>query len=59
VAIPLERITTSEAGRLAKRPAYSVLSHDRLTSLGLALPHWKDALTRSMRAPARPVGVSS
>lgn len=39
-------ITTQQAGRLAKRPPYSVLSADRLESLGFALPEWRQALTR-------------
>ena len=39
-------ITTEQAGRLAKRPAYSVLSSDRLSSLGAALPEWSQALQR-------------
>jgi len=39
-------IMTEQAGRLAKRPAYSVLSPDRLVSLGLGLPEWNQALAR-------------
>jgi dTDP-4-dehydrorhamnose reductase len=39
-------ITTEQAGRLAKRPPYSVLSPDRLVSLGLGLPEWSQALAR-------------
>ncbi len=39
-------ITTQQAGRLAKRPPYSVLSSTRLVSLGLMLPEWNQALTR-------------
>ena len=39
-------ITTGQAGRLAKRPAYSVLSGERLASLGRALPDWRQALKR-------------
>jgi len=39
-------ITTEQAGRLARRPSYSVLSPDRLASLGLALPEWSQALAR-------------
>ena len=39
-------ITTEQAGRLAKRPPYSVLSSDRLSSLGVALPEWSQALQR-------------
>lgn len=39
-------ITTEQAGRLAKRPPYSVLSPDRLVSLGLGLSEWNHALAR-------------
>lgn len=48
LSVPVLPITTAQAGRLAKRPAYSVLSSDRLSSLGLTLPHWKDALKQFM-----------
>ena len=48
-------ITTAQAGRLAKRPAYSVLSHDRFASRYAALPDWHDALTRFMKHAADPV----
>jgi dTDP-4-dehydrorhamnose reductase len=47
-AVPVLPITTAQAGRLAKRPTYSVLSLGRLTALGLDLPHWKQALSRFM-----------
>jgi dTDP-4-dehydrorhamnose reductase len=43
---PVLPITTGQAGRLAKRPAYSVLSGERLASLGRALPDWRQALKR-------------
>jgi dTDP-4-dehydrorhamnose reductase len=39
-------IMTEQAGRLAKRPPYSVLSPDRSVSLGLELPEWNQALAR-------------
>ena len=42
-------ITTAQAGRLAKRPAYSVLSQDRLARICGPLPHWQDALGRFMK----------
>jgi dTDP-4-dehydrorhamnose reductase len=43
--VPVEPITTSQLNRAAPRPAYSVLSNDRLRQLGLPpLPHWRDAL---------------
>ncbi len=51
-------ITTEQAGRLAKRPSYSVLSPDRLASLGLALPEWKQALARFAKVARMPLGYS-
>ena len=48
-------ITTAQAGRLAKRPSYSVLSQDRFASRYAALPDWRDALTRFMKLAADPV----
>lgn len=44
--LPVHPISTQEANRSAKRPAYSVLSNDALARTGLALPHWKDALAK-------------
>lgn len=46
LAVPVLPITTGQAGRLAKRPAYSVLSGERLALLGRALPDWRQALKR-------------
>lgn len=48
-------ITTAQAGRLAKRPPYSVLSQDRFASRHAALPDWHDALTRFVKHAAAPV----
>lgn len=45
-------ITTTQAGRLAKRPSYSVLSHDRFRSHYSPLPDWHDALSRFMKYAA-------
>ena len=42
-------ISTAQAGRLAKRPAYSVLSQERFASHFKPLPPWQDALTRYMK----------
>jgi dTDP-4-dehydrorhamnose reductase len=49
-------ITTAQAARPAKRPVYSVLSHDRFAARYEPLPHWQDALARFMRhgAPVLP-----
>jgi dTDP-4-dehydrorhamnose reductase len=41
-------ITTAQAGRLARRPPYSVLASARLESLRRPLPHWHDALGRCL-----------
>jgi dTDP-4-dehydrorhamnose reductase len=48
-------ITTAQAGRLAKRPSYSVLSHERFAGRYAALPGLQDALTRFMKHAADPV----
>ena len=42
-------ISTAQAGRLARRPAYSVLAQERLATLGQPLPHWQEALARYMK----------
>src|SRR6185312_4445948 len=49
-------IMTEQAGRLAKRPPYSVLSPDRLLSLGHALPEWSQALARFAGVAHMPLG---
>lgn len=46
--VPVEPIPTSEMPRPAKRPAYSVLSTDRLHQLGFRMPAWQDGLQRFM-----------
>jgi dTDP-4-dehydrorhamnose reductase len=48
-------ITTAQAGRPAKRPAYSVLSHDRFASHYSALPAWQDALSRFLKRVSQPL----
>ena len=45
-------ITTAQAGRLARRPAYSVLAQGRLGTVRALLPHWQDALARFMKEAA-------
>ena len=52
---PVLPITTLQAGRLAKRPQYSVLSDSRCASLGIVLPEWSQALARFATGP----GLSS
>ena len=46
--------TTSDAfPRPAKRPAYSVLGHDRWAASGVAVqPHWHDQLEEALKRPA-------
>ena len=46
LSIPVRPITTAQAGRLARRPAYSVLAPGRLATVRALLPHWQDALAR-------------
>jgi dTDP-4-dehydrorhamnose reductase len=41
---PISPITSDQAGRLAARPAYSVLSPKALASYGIALRSWKEAV---------------
>ncbi|HET8722139.1 MAG TPA: dTDP-4-dehydrorhamnose reductase [Nitrospira sp.] len=48
-------ITTAQAGRPAKRPAYSVLSHERYARQYPALPHWQDALSRFIKRVSQPL----
>jgi dTDP-4-dehydrorhamnose reductase len=56
-------ITTAQAARLAKRPAYSVLSQERFATQYAPLPDWQDALARFLRhvsssvLPARSPGA--
>ncbi|MBN1295358.1 dTDP-4-dehydrorhamnose reductase [bacterium] len=45
--IPVEPVTTEAFPRPARRPLYSVLSTDRLTSiLGVSMPGWQNAVDR-------------
>jgi dTDP-4-dehydrorhamnose reductase len=50
LSIPVRPITTAQAGRLARRPPYSVLAPGRLATVRTLLPHWEDALARFMKA---------
>jgi dTDP-4-dehydrorhamnose reductase len=54
-AAAVRPITSAQAARVAKRPAYSVLSCDRFTARYYPLPEWQDALARFVRHVARPV----
>lgn len=55
LSTPVRPITTAQAGRLAKRPAYSVLAQGRLGTVRALLPHWQDALARFMKMVPRQV----
>jgi dTDP-4-dehydrorhamnose reductase len=50
LSTPVRPITTAQAGRLARRPAYSVLAQGRLGTVRAMLPHWQDALARFIQA---------
>ena len=54
LSIPVRPITTAQAGRLARRPAYSVLAQGRLGTVRALLPHWQDALARFMKEAPHP-----
>ena len=53
LSTPVRPITTEQAGRLARRPPYSVLAPGRLGRVRALLPHWKDALARFMKETPR------
>ncbi len=45
IDISVKPITSKQFGATAQRPAHSVLSCERLTSVtGMTMPHWRDAL---------------
>jgi dTDP-4-dehydrorhamnose reductase len=48
-AAAVRPISTAQAARLAKRPPYSVLSHERFATQYSSLPEWQDALARFLR----------
>lgn len=54
LSIPVRPITTAQAGRHARRPAYSVLAPGRLATVRALLPHWQDALARFMKEAPHP-----
>jgi dTDP-4-dehydrorhamnose reductase len=53
LSTPVRPITTAQAGRLARRPAYSVLAQGRLSTVRALLPHWQDTLGRFMSFASR------
>jgi dTDP-4-dehydrorhamnose reductase len=48
--VPVRAIPTRELPRPAARPAYGVLGLERARSLGLELPHWREALAAYLDA---------
>jgi dTDP-4-dehydrorhamnose reductase len=54
LSTPVRPITTAQAGRLAKRPAYSVLAPGRLGTVRALLPNWQGALARFMKEVPHP-----
>jgi dTDP-4-dehydrorhamnose reductase len=53
--VAVRPISTAEAGRPAKRPAYSVLSQNRFARHFSPLPDWHDALSRFTKRVSHPV----
>jgi dTDP-4-dehydrorhamnose reductase len=54
-SVAVRPITTAQAARPAKRPAYSVLSQSRFLTRCAALPDWRDALKRFVSHVPNPV----
>jgi len=55
----IKPVTTAEFPRLARRPAYSILSPDSLHAYNIRMPEWQDALRRYLgHSPAAaPVAI--
>ena len=51
----VQPITTAQAGRLARRPVYSVLSQERFATHWSPLPPWQNALSRFVKRVPHPV----
>src|SRR6202167_6198070 len=47
-------VSSQQMARPAPRPAYSVLSPTSLRDLGIAMPSWRDALSRYLKARTKP-----
>jgi dTDP-4-dehydrorhamnose reductase len=50
---PVRPISTTQARRLARRPAYSVLGQERLSTVRDPLPPWRETLARFVRHASR------
>jgi dTDP-4-dehydrorhamnose reductase len=44
--VAVRPVSSQQMARPAPRPAYSVLSPDRLCGFGITMPSWRDALRR-------------
>jgi len=54
LATTVRPVGSQQMARPAPRPAYSVLSPTRLQALGVAMPCWRDALSRYLEQRQRP-----
>jgi len=50
LTVDLTPVSTAEFPSPVARPAYSVLSKQKLRALGLAMPAWEDGLARYLAA---------
>ena len=55
----IKPVTTAEFPRLARRPAYSILSPDSLHAYNIRMPEWQDALRRYLERVQTVSRVSS
>jgi dTDP-4-dehydrorhamnose reductase len=53
LTVDLQPVSTREFPSPVQRPAYSVLSKQKLNSLGLDMPHWEDGLSRYLATKRR------
>jgi dTDP-4-dehydrorhamnose reductase len=54
LATTVRPVSSQQMARPAPRPAYSVLSPDRLQALGIEMPSWQDALRRYLEQRLAP-----
>jgi dTDP-4-dehydrorhamnose reductase len=60
LSVELVPVGTADFPSTVKRPLYSVLNKQRLRSVGLSMPHWRDSLNRYLRTRvARPQTASA
>jgi dTDP-4-dehydrorhamnose reductase len=58
LTVPVVPISTEEAGRVAKRPRFSVLNQDRLVSLGIRMPEWRRSLAQFVSEAQAPTAAA-